>query len=81
MGINNGKDLTSKGGELNTRINPNPNVTADVPNGNIRSGSRTLPHRFRSEMIFAAKNPKNKAIPTVKRPKYSELNIASMGGM
>src|SRR5690606_17866312 len=78
IGINKGKDRTSIGGRLKTRMNPSPKVTAEVPNGSIRIGSRSFPQREREEITLAAKKPKNKAIPTVTSPKYSELRIASI---
>ena len=80
MGLNKGKERTSIGGLLKTKIKPKPNVTADVPNGSISSGSNNLPHLVLSEITLAAKKPKNKAIPTVTSPKYNELRIASIGG-
>jgi len=79
IGINKGNERTSIGGRLKTRMKPRPKVTADVPKGNINIGSRNFPHRDCDEMTFAAKNPKNKAIPIVTRPKYNELKIASTG--
>ncbi len=80
MGTSKGNDRTSRGGRLKTSMNPKPKVTAEVPNGSIRMGSRSLPQRERDEITLAAKKPKNKAIPTVTRPKYNELKIASIGG-
>ena len=81
IGIKSGEARKSKGGLSSAMINPNPSVTADVPNGSIRIGSKK-----RLIVAFAlranahdAGSPRINARITVIEAYPSEIAIAVVG--
>src|SRR3990172_5122761 len=79
-GINSGSEPESKGGRLNTTMNPNPSVTAEVPSGSINSGSSTALMLAFLASALDARNPNVSENNTVVPAYASELRAASMGG-